>query len=472
MGTLIIVISIASQSTPKLISFFIGDFISLIYSWCLIFGLIHSFYSTAQPFDTNFAQLESIHINALIFLPLAGFGAFPYILYILNFTKKSRIIRIITNSNLRIINHLAESKGEFKMWSAASYHGNMFRGLNSLDELFEYVAFKEPRSEILNSFSSLLMVYIDKKGQLPESIFKSSDILKRDISFRGLKEELEIVENNRTFYEFKTLHILNDIYLRLIKKDEYQLASQCGKEISDCGKKAIEVGQDQSINIFFISLNTLLRFSLKHGLRKGELRNTYNLLFHYSELVLALIKHKKTDNLIKQSKHLCYYAGEITHYVNGKPSFAFLVDIICLEFNKILQSICQAGLDHDVHMKVLEQYLMIGPSDKLLNENIGLARQMIDTSSLLKVNLALYYISSGHNILVERILTDIRIDFDKVGIEDPKHHLFDICDQIQQTDREFWESTDRGNQNIYYSPFKGYMNEFIELAEKHFASLK
>ncbi|MEQ8469829.1 MAG: hypothetical protein RIC35_01510 [Marinoscillum sp.] len=467
LGTLIIVISIASQSTPKLISFFIGDYLSLMYSWALVYGLIHSFYSTAYHRDVVFTRLDSLHINVLIFLPLAALAAFPYILYILNFTKKSRIIRILTSSNERIIRELGKSTRNITQKSASKIHRNLFRGLNSLDDLFEYVGFKEPRSEIFNSFSILLTNYIRVKKQLPTAVFSPTPEMRKDISFRSLDEELISIQQSKTFYEFKTLQILSDIYLRLIKHDEYQLASQCGKEISDCGKFAVESDEESSLDIFFVTLNTLIRFSLKHGVRTGEVRNTYNLLFHYSEFVLALIHSRKTKHLENQSRHLCYYASEIVRFVPQAPAFTFLVDIVYLEFNKIIQSVCEAEFDGDTHMFVLEQYLCIGPSANMFRDQPDLTLQMINSNCLLKLNLSLYYLHIDQGIYADMILTDIRVDYKKAGFENTKEQLLSSCDRIEQTTQYFWESTDRGNQNIYYSPYKDKLNELRELIVNH-----
>jgi hypothetical protein len=469
LGTLIIVISIASQSTPKLISFFIGDFLSLLYSWGLIFGLIHSFYSTGLASSQSVDTMQSVHVNMLIYLPLAALAAFPYILYILNFTKKSRIIRIITNANLEIIRILPMVKANAKNRTISKIHVSLFRGLNSLDDLFEYVSFKEPRSEILSAFSELLSTYISEKSQMPHIIFKQSSMLKRDIAFRGLHDELNRIQETRSFYEFKTLHIMSDIYLRMIKHDEYQLASQCGKEISDCGKVAILMRQDESLNLFFVTMNTLIRFSLKHGLRTGEVRNTYNLLFHYSALMVALVESKKTAALVKHSKHLSYYGTEISKYVVDVPSFIFLVDIVYLEFNKIIQAVCEAELDDDTHIKVLEEYLHMCATDKLITVNLELARQMTSSNTLIMLNLGLYYIHCDHAIYVDLILTNIRNEMKRVGMDDPKTHMLKACDTIEKTDKEFWETTDRGNENIYYSPHKEHLNELREIISRHYA---
>jgi hypothetical protein len=121
------------------------------------------------------------------------------------------------------------------------------------------------------------------------------------------------------------------------------------------------------------------------------------------------------------------------------------------------------GSDDDTHFKVLEQYLCIGPSEKLVQKNQDLARQMVKSNTLLKINLALFYLSLDESIYVELILTSIKNSMKKTGVDDIQAELLSICDQIQKTEKEFWESTDRGNFNIYYSPYKEHLEEIKEI---------
>ena len=82
LGTLIIVISIASQSTPKLIDLYIGDQTSLIYIWYIAAGSVHNLFLQLYANTNSGAYKTSILLNTYIMLPLALLLAIPYVLYI------------------------------------------------------------------------------------------------------------------------------------------------------------------------------------------------------------------------------------------------------------------------------------------------------------------------------------------------------------------------------------------------------
>ena len=98
LGTLIIVIAIAAESTPKLMDLFVRDWISLIFIWFLILASIHStiimYYF--EPMD----RLSSVMLNTYIYLPLSSILSLPYIFYILLYSKTDNVIKKLYSLNL------------------------------------------------------------------------------------------------------------------------------------------------------------------------------------------------------------------------------------------------------------------------------------------------------------------------------------------------------------------------------------
>ena len=81
LGTLIIVVAIAAESSPKLMDLFVKDWLSLIYVWFLILSSLHAtvimFY--VEPLN----RVSSIVLNTYVYLFLASVFTLPYIFYIL-----------------------------------------------------------------------------------------------------------------------------------------------------------------------------------------------------------------------------------------------------------------------------------------------------------------------------------------------------------------------------------------------------
>ena len=65
LGTLIIVIAIAAESTPKLMDLFVKDWISLLFIWFLILASIHS--TIIMYYFGPMERISSVIINTYIF---------------------------------------------------------------------------------------------------------------------------------------------------------------------------------------------------------------------------------------------------------------------------------------------------------------------------------------------------------------------------------------------------------------------
>ena len=92
-GTLIIVISIASEKAPKLIDLFVTEYWSRLFIWLIALSsteniFLHLLHRTNTLFIDNF-----IFLNNYILLPAFVIVAIPYIFYILKFTKSSNTQR-------------------------------------------------------------------------------------------------------------------------------------------------------------------------------------------------------------------------------------------------------------------------------------------------------------------------------------------------------------------------------------------
>ncbi len=94
LGTLIIVIAIAAESSPKLMDLFVKDWLSLGYVWFLIIASLHAvlimFY--VEPLG----RVSSSVLNTYVYLFIGSIFTLPYIFYILLYSKTSNVVTTIS----------------------------------------------------------------------------------------------------------------------------------------------------------------------------------------------------------------------------------------------------------------------------------------------------------------------------------------------------------------------------------------
>src|SRR5688572_10410687 len=88
VGTLIIAVSIASTSIPKLIDLYMQDWIGLFYIWFVTLSFIHGL-------SLEFIGPSEVILNTYVFLPVSSLLALPYIFYVFHYTKPPNVIQKI-----------------------------------------------------------------------------------------------------------------------------------------------------------------------------------------------------------------------------------------------------------------------------------------------------------------------------------------------------------------------------------------
>ena len=109
LGTLILVISIASQSIPKLIDFYMKDIRSLLYIWFLIISGGHALIIKIYG-EIGLVREPSRIFNTHVLLTICSIIAFPYVFYILRYTKPTNIIERIYKENMNKIRSLTSTR--------------------------------------------------------------------------------------------------------------------------------------------------------------------------------------------------------------------------------------------------------------------------------------------------------------------------------------------------------------------------
>lgn len=465
LGSLIIAISIASQRTPKLIDLYIRDWRSLFFLWFVGLGLVHNLF--VQYISTAHApRTSSIILNTYVFMPVTAVLAMPYILYTLRSTRPSNVVARLHNANLRQIQQLRQPiihKAMRQPHIVADYQIDLFETLNQLDNLMEFVSFKEPQANILRKIGQATRTYVALKSDINPAFFQLSPDIQDDISFKTMVGQFEQMEESRIFLELKTFRMLANAYLQLINKGHFDLASLCVFEVAEIGRLASQQHDHPLTHATLVHLNTILRFGIKHGLRHSEARNLYNAIFHYSHFITEMVQHQQTNHIRTACTHLKNYSTEIFHHSRSEPAFRFLVDAFVNEMKNILIALNEAHWPLAFQAEILDLMLQMDHPPDREQESLDPEFVIGSRVRLLQIGLALYYLRVGHKTLVHQIITDLMDDRACLGETLFLQTVERNCHRLHHFQPEFWEDTDRGNMNMYYTADTGQIPHFLEL---------
>lgn len=463
LGTLLIVISIASQNIIKLIDLYMQDWISLFYVWFIVLSAVHFIFSAPHSVASQF-------LNINIFMTMSIVLAFPYIFYILRLTKPEIIISKIKAEIIRNIRFLASHSHalDINLNKTESYQGQLFASLNQFDDLLNYIHFKETKSLILSEFRDVLIFYEQNKSKLPGSLFRITQTMRRDISFRTMFESLKGHEVYDLFFEKKCLRIMGNAYQVFIENNQFDMAALTASEIVQVVKIIPDTTDHKDfLDLILVHLNTLFRFAFKHAVKENEHRNLYNLVYHYRLLMELLIQMKQPDLLQRAFYYLHYYGNECYKQA-ALANLYFVVDTIAFEMNRILISVYEKNMDKQVQVKLLQYLLEIDKPPEMMEENKSTEDMMISKVRLVQIALALFYLEHEETVFVEMIKEDILDDLKVLGEQKFKQFLEKQFALLKIFEPYYWEDTDRGNINIYYTPYKDRIEAFKNLIFQEF----
>lgn len=466
LGTLIIVIAIAAESTPKLMDLFVRDWISLIFIWFLILASIHStiimYYF--EPMD----RLSSVMLNTYIYLPLSSILSLPYIFYILLYSKTDNVIKKLYSLNIADIKRLKQKPIQLTMNDSKiieHYQHQLMSTIDQFDDLLEYISFKEAQTEIIRRVGDTVRVYMINKNSYNSKFFTATNTIRNNPTFRTYVEhQYKDIEGRKTFYEVKSFKMMGNAYIRKMENGEYELASLIANEISSIGLLALELKQDNLITDINIRFNTFMRFAIKHAVRNNEPRNLYNLAFHYSTLLQGYVDKNKIDLLKMGYFYFKFYSNEIYKQAANNPSLYFIVDVLTTELKKISIFISEKNWDLELQEHLLKEILQLdNPPDYPKDD---LDQSVNNGVRVLQIGLALHYIKIENFDFAETIVADVLDDLAYFDNQTYLSLMEGLYNRIKFSGPTFWEDTDRGNTNIYYSPDSDKIDDFKKMLSK------
>ena len=468
LGTLIIVISIASQNTPKLIDLYMHDWRSLFYIWFLVLSSIHAV--VIMIFTQDLIRPGSSVLNIYLFLPVCILFAMPYIFYILRYTKTNHVIDIIYKNNLKYIQRLGSRKmraffeiSDLKDSKVSAeridkiteeFQRYLMECLNQLDNLLDYTGFKEPRAEVIRKMSHSIQVYVKEKPHINPNFFKITQTVRSDISFRTMVEEKQLseLEQDRIFFEVKSFRLLGNAYVLFLDRNEFDLASLCTAELTAVGKTAAECNDNPLLKALIFQFNTMMRFAIKQATRFNEARNLYNLAFHYANFVNSLANHHQID-LVKECFHYFrMYGNEIFNHAKQNYSLYFIIAVLTAELKNILINIHKKSWDIEIQGELLDQILELDTPPDMDRDEMDDSQLTNDGVRDIQISLALYYLKAGEEKFVTQIIADILEDFPYLGKDIFIQVVENTFKRLENNTPVFWEDTDRGNTNLFYTP--------------------
>ena len=463
LGTLIIVIAIAAESTPKLMDLFVKDWISLLFIWFLILASIHS--TIIMYYFGPMERISSVILNTYIYLPISSMLSLPYIFYILLYSKTDNVIKKLYSLNINDINRLKNKSIHIAMTDhkvVEHYQYQLMSTIDQFDDLLEYISFKEAQTEIIRRVGDTVKVYMENKNSIDPKFYKSTNTIRNNPTFRTyVDHQYKDLEDRTTFYEVKSFKMMGNAYIRKMENGEYELASLIASEISSIGLLALKLNQENLITDINIRFNTFMRFAIKHAVKNNEPRNLYNLAFHYSALLKGYVDHQKTDLLKQGYFYFKFYSNEIYKQAANNPSLYFIVDVLTTELKKISILISEHEWDIELQEHLLKEILQLdNPPDYPKDD---LDQSVNNGVRVLQIGLALHYIKIKNTDFAETIVSDV---LDDLAYFDNKTYLNlmeGLYNRIRFSGPTFWEDTDRGNTNIYFSPDSDKIDDFKKI---------
>ena len=466
LGTLIIVIAIAAESTPKLMDLFVKDWVSLLFIWFLILASIHS--TIIMYYFGPMERLSSVLLNTYVYLPLSSMLSLPYIFYILLYSKTDNVIKKLFSLNIDDINRLKNKSIHIAMSDSKvveHYQYQLMSTIDQFDDLLEYISFKEAQTEIVRSVGDTVRAYMKNKDSIDNKFYVATDTIRNNPTFRTyVDHQYKDLEERTTFYEVKSFKMMGNAYIRKMENGEYELASLIASEISSIGLLALKLNQESLITDINIRFNTFMRFAIKHAVRNNEPRNLYNLAFHYSALLKGYVDYEKTD-LLKQSYfYFKFYSNEIYKQAANNPSLYFIVDVLTTELKKISIHISENNWDLELQEHLLKEILQLdNPPDYPKDD---LDQSVNNGVRVLQIGLALHYIKIENLHFAETIVSDVLDDLAYFDNQTYLNLMEGLYNRIRFSGPTFWEDTDRGNTNIYYSPDSNKIDDFKKILSK------
>ncbi|HIC77087.1 MAG TPA: hypothetical protein EYO89_04380, partial [Candidatus Dadabacteria bacterium] len=192
----------------------------------------------------------------------------------------------------------------------------------------------------------------------------------------------------------------------------------------------------------------------------------YNLVFHYGQFLGYLMENQQVDRIRTCIGYFVFYGQQCFNAIPRAKSLAFILDVLAFEMQKLLLSIHQKNWDRELQLEMLQKFLVF---DNFQDMDKNFGRQFFSQNHgirLLHIGLALYYLNQQEDEFARIIAEDTVQDMDLLGENLFSKTMAAIFARLQFSGPTFWEDTDRGNLNIYYTPYQNEISYFKKIQEE------
>lgn len=467
LGTLIIVISIASQNTPKLIDFYVSDWISLFFTWSLVINAVLTLlvlgYGKSDTSAFSYSTFEVFLVGVM--LPLHYLLSLPYILYILKFSKTENQVKRIyyrVQYLLHELNMQYQYNIEPKNKWIDLYQIQLINYINQMDELLDFIKLKESRDVIIRTLGNLLVKYQIQKSQIPMVYFTMGESLKKDATMVTLFSEFADINKNRIFLEQKIYRIIGNAYWRLIQEEEFELANRCTTIVADTGIEAVQHQNWSVVELSLIRFNNFTRFGLKHAIKLSERRHLYNSSFQYGRLIAKIIESENFKAVEDSIFYLKKYAQEIYKASLQDSHLSLLTDIYAQEINLILFGSYHRNAPRSTIMACIDALYAIEHSRDTIRRDIDPLWIKTNNTLDVQINALLFLLAHNESDYFEALMRVFLSDLQHVGIDIFNEMVDTVINKVRESTQMYWEDSDRGRTNIFYSEHKDQLPYFLE----------
>ena len=164
--------------------------------------------------------------------------------------------------------------------------------------------------------------------------------------------------------------------------------------------------------------------------------------------------------------YFVFYGQQCFNAIPRARSLAFILDILASEMQKLMQIIYQNNWERKLQQELLQKFLLF---DNFQDMDKEIAIQFFSQNHgirLLHIGLALFYLNQNEKEFAETIAKDTLQDLLLMGEPLFSKTKDTIFARLQYSGAKFWEDTDRGNVNIYYTPYQNEIENFKKLQVK------
>ena len=164
--------------------------------------------------------------------------------------------------------------------------------------------------------------------------------------------------------------------------------------------------------------------------------------------------------------HFVFYGQQCFNSISSAPSLSFILDVIAFEIQKLLINVYKNKWDREIQKELLLKFLMF---DNFQDVDRDFARNFFSQNHgirLLHLSLILFYLEQKEDEFTNTIATDTMQDHKLFGESLFTKTMKTIFTRLEKSGPKFWEDTDRGNLNIYYTPYQNQIKSFIKIQDE------